>query len=88
MASASNLRTSLRRHNVIDARNVFANKSIGEMIGQDHNAFPCNVMQTIQDSGYGFVKLKAMFKQHVNMDICSFHNGFKQLRATKFMQEF
>ena len=50
MASASNFRTLLRRHSVIDARNVFANKNTSKMISQGRNAFPCNVMQTIQGS--------------------------------------
>ena len=45
---SSNFRTSLRRHNVINARNVFANKSISEMTSHGRNAFPCNVIQTIQ----------------------------------------
>ena len=39
MASTVNFRTSLRRHNVITVRNVFANKKIGEMISLVHNAF-------------------------------------------------
>ena len=45
---SSNFRTSLRRHNVINARNVFANKSISEMISHGRNAIPFNVNQTIQ----------------------------------------
>ena len=32
MVSVSNFRMSLHRHNIIDARNVFANKSIGKII--------------------------------------------------------
>ena len=48
LALESNFRTSLRRHNVIENSNVFANKSIGEMISQGGNAFPCNVMQANQ----------------------------------------
>ena len=50
MASVSNFRTSLRRHNVIDACNGLANKNIGEMIRQGRNPSPCNDMQIIQDS--------------------------------------
>ena len=63
MASVSNFRTSKRRHSMIDARTVFKNKSIGEMISQGRNAFPSKVMQM------GFVKLKVMLKQHVNIMI-------------------
>ena len=44
MAWASNFRTTLRRHNAIDVRNVFENKSIGEMNSEGRNAYPCNVM--------------------------------------------
>ena len=46
--AASNFGTSLPRHNVIDACNVFAKESIGEMISQGRKAFPCSIMQTIQ----------------------------------------
>ena len=48
MASASNFRTSLRHNNVEDARNVFVNKRIREMISQGRIVFPCNAMKTIQ----------------------------------------
>ena len=44
MASAPNFRMSLCRLNAIDVHNVFTIQSIGEMISQDSNVFPCNVM--------------------------------------------
>ena len=69
MASASNFRTSLRRHNVTDARNVLANKSIGELISQGRNAYPCYVIPIESGPNLGFYKLKAMFKQHANLMI-------------------
>ena len=48
IALASNFRTSLRRNNAIDTRDVFANKSIGDMLSQGRNTFACYVMQTNQ----------------------------------------
>ena len=67
MVSASNFRTSLRRHNVIDAHNVFPNKSIHEMISQGRNAYPCNVMPNKSGPSLSFDKLKVMFIQPVNL---------------------
>ena len=74
--------TSWSRHNVIDTRNVFANKTSSVMIRQCRNAFPCNVMQTNQ-----LPDRLCQVKSHVNtareshdlkMDCC----GFKQLQVT------
>ena len=39
------------------------------MISQGRNAFLFNIMQTIQGSVQAFVKLKPMFKQHMNLMI-------------------
>ena len=70
------------KHNVIDAHNVFANKTIGKMISQGCNAFLYNVIQTNE----GPNRLRKV-KSHVqtaheshdlNIVIC----GFKQLRVT------
>ena len=75
-------------HNVIDAHNVFMNKSIYEMICQGRNAFMCNIMQTIQSS----VKVSVKGKSHVhtareshdmNMDFY----GFKHSCPKNSMQE-
>ena len=88
MVSTSNFRTTLRCHNLIDTRNIFVNKSIGEMIRQGHNPFPCNIMQTVR------VKFRlCQVKSHVqtateshdlNMDFY----GFKKLHPTNSMQEY
>ena len=88
MVSASDFRTSLCRHNVIDVHNVFANKNSGEMISHGRKAYPCNIMQTNQSQ----FRL-CQFKSHVqtaceshdlNIDFCD----FKQLCATNPMQEY
>ena len=63
--------TSLRRHNVKDAHNVFARKHIDKMFSQGYNAFPCtcNVMPNKSGPTLGFDNIKAMFKQHANLMI-------------------
>ena len=71
MTFASTFRTSLRRHNVIDVRNVFANKSSCEMISQCHKQ--CNFMQNKSGANLDFYKSKAMLKQYV---ISWFEHGF------------
>ena len=82
MASASNLRTSYVAYNVIDGLNVFANKSISEMISQGRNAFLCNVMQTNQGPDrlcQVQSHVQTAHESHdLNMDFC----GFKQLCVT------
>ena len=52
----------------MDARNIFANKSIGEMISQGPNVFLCYFMQTNQGPDR-LCQVKAIFKQHVNLII-------------------
>ena len=54
----SNFRTSLRRHNVKDARNEFANKPIGKMASQGCNAISCNVIPNKSGLSLGFGKFK------------------------------
>ena len=60
------------------------NKSIDKMISQGRKALPCNIMQTNQGpvSALKFVKLKNMFKQHVNLMIWTWilaaTNSFEQ----------
>ena len=63
------LRMSICCHEIIYIHNGFVNKSIGEMISQGCISFPCNLVQNNSGLSLGFVKLKAMFKQHVNLMI-------------------
>ena len=75
--------------------NIFAIKSIREMNSLGRNAFhQCNIMSVIM-SVYGHFKyylgktnVHTVCEPHVlNMDFCSFDNGFKQLCAY-FLQEY
>ena len=83
MASGSNFWMSLFRHNVIDMRNVFAKKASAKWL----------VWATTLSHVTSCKQFRAQFrlcqdKNHVqtaheshdlNMDFCSFDNGFKQL---------
>ena len=75
----------------INLCNVFANKNVNVMINPDSNVFPSNVRQTNQGS-FHYYQIKthvqtACEPPDLNMEFCSFDNGFKQLSVTNFMQE-
>ena len=55
MASASNCRKLLRRHNVIYAHAMFSpNESIGEMVSHGRNPFQYHVMHADQGAVWAF----------------------------------
>ena len=92
MASASNFRTLKRRHNVIDARNVFVNKTLAKWsVKAATLSRVTRCKQFRVQSRFCQVKShvqKARESPDLNMDFCSFDNGFKQNRATKSMREY
>ena len=69
MASASNFRTSLRRHNAIDMRNHFREQKHRQSDQSRPERFPLSRYANNSFLSLGIVKLKTMFKQHMNLMI-------------------
>ena len=92
MGPASNFWTSLHRHNIIDACNVFTTKALAKwsvkaatfslvsLCKQFRAQFRlCQVKNYVQT---------ACESHDLNMDFCSFDNGFKQLPAINYIQAY